>query len=202
MLVTGQAGERRFSAHDGALKVNLPPGSYAVHLRAEGRTPVDRALTVLSTEAVHLDAVLPRQIVRIEGDRVVLSERIYFETGSAVLARRSFPLLDQVASTLLQHPEVKGVAIRGHTDDVGEADFNLDLSLARAQSVQNYLVQSGVPKRSLQAYGLGESQPLVLGDTAEARAANRRVEFLITQRTKSSSNEPNTNSNTAAGGPQ
>ena len=76
---------------------------------------------------------------------------------------------------------VKRIRIEGHTDDVGGAKKNQELSQARAESVRNFLIRKGVEPERLQAVGYGDTRPLDKRKTAEARAKNRRVEFIIVE---------------------
>lgn len=67
----------------------------------------------------------------------------------------------------------------GHTDSTGDADYNLDLSLRRAQAVRDYLVETGTPAEKLRVIGSGEYEPIASNDTPEGRALNRRVEVIV-----------------------
>jgi outer membrane protein OmpA-like peptidoglycan-associated protein len=71
--------------------------------------------------------------------------------------------------------------IEGHTDDVGQIAYNVDLSRRRAEAVRDALVLRGVAPERLRARGFGPSRPLVEGDTDAARAANRRVTFVVVE---------------------
>jgi OOP family OmpA-OmpF porin len=71
-------------------------------------------------------------------------------------------------------PSASGV-VEGHTDSVGNDDYNLKLSQRRADSVRKYLVDKGVPAARLEAKGYGEAQPVADNKTADGRAQNRRV---------------------------
>ncbi len=103
---------------------------------------------------------------------------IYFDTDSDVLKPESAPVIKEVASALTTNPALK-LEVDGYTDSVGDAAHNLDLSNRRAQSVVNVLVsQFGVASGRLSAKGQGDANPIASNDTADGRAANRRVEFL------------------------
>jgi outer membrane protein OmpA-like peptidoglycan-associated protein len=117
-----------------------------------------------------MDMVSKRQVPPID-----------FELGSARLKETSFELLDKIAEVLIHHPKLK-LIVSGHTDDTGSAAFNEQLSLERAGAVKLYLARKGVYPETVRVYGYGETQPVVKGDTEEARALNRRVEFRITTR--------------------
>lgn len=101
---------------------------------------------------------------------------VTFELGQAVLTPESYAALDPVAQSLLAYPEVR-VEVAGHTDDLGSEELNLELSLARAQAVRDYLVTQGVRADRLEARGYGSEQPIASNATEEGRARNRRVEL-------------------------
>jgi len=101
---------------------------------------------------------------------------VQFDSGRWTLKSSSFPILDQIADTLKQAPDLK-VEIQGHTDSQGNRAYNLDLSEKRAESVRTYMINAGVPATRLTAKGFGPDQPLTTNATSEGRADNRRVEF-------------------------
>jgi outer membrane protein OmpA-like peptidoglycan-associated protein len=72
------------------------------------------------------------------------------------------------------------VNVIGHTDDVGDAAFNFDLSQRRAQAVSSVLANYGVSSARIRSIGRGEDQPIATNLTAEGRAQNRRVDIVIT----------------------
>ena len=110
---------------------------------------------------------------------ITISDRIEFETGNAVLLPKSWPVLDQVAGTLVKGPHIQLVEIQGHTDDTGDEGKNLMLSENRAKSVRAYLIMKGVAAERLSVRGFGTRVPLGNNATPEGREKNRRVEFRI-----------------------
>ena len=119
-----------------------------------------------------------KQLVVIKQDRIELKDKVYFDTSAATIQARSFPLLDQIAKVLNEHPEIVKLTVEGHTDDRGPVDFNRTLSQQRAESVAAYLVSKGVAKERIEAKGFGPDRPVQPNTTSEGRAANRRVDFL------------------------
>ncbi len=111
----------------------------------------------------------------IQRGRVVL-RGVNFNFGSAILTGDSYSILDQVFESLKEWPEVK-IEIRGHTDNVGSAQKNKDLSAARAESVRQYLINKAVDGSRLTSKGFGKDDPIADNKTAEGRALNRRVEL-------------------------
>ncbi len=124
----------------------------------------------------------PVPIVRVEKERIVITQKIHFEFDKAVIRPISFHILDAVADVMKRHPEILRIQIEGHTDAVGSDQYNQRLSERRSRSVMAYLVQRGVSSSRMVAKGFGESKPIDTNDTALGRARNRRTEFTILQR--------------------
>ncbi len=101
---------------------------------------------------------------------------VNFDVGKATLTPASYAALDEVAKSLLAHPDVR-IEVSGHTDATGSRGLNMRLSLARAQAVMAYLAQRGVGHARMQAQGYGPDRPIATNSTATGRAANRRVEL-------------------------
>ncbi len=118
-------------------------------------------------------------LVVVTKERIELAETIYFDSGKATIQKRSFPLLQQLAQVLKAHPEVKKVAIEGHTDDQGPDNKNLDLSKRRAASVVTWLTENGVAADRLASDGFGESKPIDTNKNKAGREKNRRVDLRI-----------------------
>ena len=103
---------------------------------------------------------------------------IEFAFGSASLKKRGTKILDRV-NQILEKYSTYDVVVEGHTDDVGEEEYNLKLSEKRALSVKNYLEGKGTNPRRLKYVGMGESLPFYPNIDDENRRRNRRVEFLL-----------------------
>lgn len=103
---------------------------------------------------------------------------ISFDVGSAALEPRLRGVLDSFARTLQDDPAVH-IRVIGHTDSTGTEALNDRLSLERAQSVRDYLVDRGVAASRIEIAGRGSREPVASNDTAEGRAKNRRVEILV-----------------------
>jgi OOP family OmpA-OmpF porin len=119
-----------------------------------------------------------RQWVIIQRNRIKIDGTIYFDYDKDTIQSKSFPLLDQVAYVLVEHPEIVSISIEGHTDSDGTNAYNLDLSRRRANAVRQYLHRQGVARERMSIQGFGEERPLESNDTDEGRAVNRRVEFI------------------------
>jgi len=103
---------------------------------------------------------------------------ILFETNSSKIAPKSnMDILDNAAVSLSIIK--RKVEIAGHTDIVGKHAYNVKLSLARANSVKDYLVKKGIDASRISVKGYGPDQPAASNDSVEGRAKNRRIEFKM-----------------------
>jgi outer membrane protein OmpA-like peptidoglycan-associated protein len=123
--------------------------------------------------------VIERETELMDTGRIRI-QNVNFDTGKADLKPESLPTLDAVGTVLSQWPTLK-IEIAGHTDDVGGAAVNRKLSLARAQSVLDYLQgkYAVIDATRFTVKGYGEDKPLVPNTSDGNRAQNRRVEFTV-----------------------
>ena len=114
------------------------------------------------------------------GDRLIvtLPQDILFATDSVAVRADLRRDLQTLAGNLRAYPK-STLSIVGHTDNVGDAGYNSDLSNRRAFSVESVLLAAGTSRSRIQAWGRGEEAPLATNLTAEGRAQNRRVEVVI-----------------------
>jgi outer membrane protein OmpA-like peptidoglycan-associated protein len=103
---------------------------------------------------------------------------IEFEYNKAEINQESVELLGDLVNQLKRNEQTK-IEICGHTDDIGGEDYNMQLSLARANSVKNELVKLGINSARLSVKGFGKTKPIVPNDSEENRKKNRRTEFII-----------------------
>lgn len=108
---------------------------------------------------------------------------ISFAVGRSDIQPNFAPVLDQFAMGLRNNP-YSDVRIVGHTDSTGSDAVNNPLSVDRAASTRNYLVNRGVDGRRIAIDGMGERYPIASNDTAEGRARNRRVEIFVGERAR------------------
>lgn len=110
---------------------------------------------------------------------VVSLPDILFEFDSAALKPEAREVLKKVAQTLGSAGKYK-LTIDGYTDSVGRPEYNRELSQARARTVRDFLVQSGMDRSLIvEVRGLGETHPRASNDSAQGRQENRRVEILV-----------------------
>jgi len=103
---------------------------------------------------------------------------VTFDTNSYALKPSFTPIIDQLAQTLQQNPELIAQVV-GYTDSTGSPQYNQTLSVNRAQSVADTLLQRGINPQRLSAQGMGQNNPIADNNTDAGRAANRRVEIYL-----------------------
>lgn len=151
--------------------VQLYPGSFTVAaphskpaevlpLSAEDRQPLEHLLNNIQFEQV-----------------LLVSTTIQFESNTDTIMAESKSELEWVLNELQEHSY--SIRIDGHTADVGTRAAMQSLSVARAERIREYLIGKGIPARRLQIQGFGSTRPLTDNTTADGRARNRRVEFII-----------------------
>jgi peptidoglycan-associated lipoprotein len=134
-----------------------------------------RADSIAAAEAAARAAAASDQ--RSAGElAAVLTQRVYFDYDRDDLRDDARAVLDAKVPILLANPGVT-VAITGHTDERGTAEYNLALGQRRAAQVKRYLTAKGVPDSRLSAQSLGDSEPAAEGTDESAYQQNRRAEF-------------------------
>ncbi len=118
------------------------------------------------------------QLRQTESGVVVTLGDVLFETGAVVLAENAHSSLEEVVDLLQSEPD-KLIRIEGHTDSVGAAQTNLELSEQRAVAVLQALVDLGVNRNRVSAIGLGEDFPISSNETEDGRSQNRRVDVIL-----------------------
>ncbi|CAB3814590.1 putative lipoprotein YiaD [Achromobacter insuavis] len=110
--------------------------------------------------------------------KVNIPSNVSFDTDKTALKPALLPVLDSVARSLNQHPELRAKVV-GHTDSTGALAHNQTLSVNRARSVTDYLSRQGVAATRLTIEGRGPNDPIGDNATADGRALNRRVEIYL-----------------------
>lgn len=157
------------------------------------RTEANRARTVASaarmSEAQSEEAAerraaeLQRRIEDLEAEKtsrglVVTLGDVLFATASAELQGGATANLDKLVNFLNQYPD-RSVHVEGHTDNVGESQYNRDLSRRRAESVRHFLARQGIASNRITTAGIGMDRPVASNASASGRQMNRRVEVII-----------------------
>ena len=103
---------------------------------------------------------------------------IFFDFNEYSLQRKSMSELKEVYDFLRQNPNVK-VEISGHTDNIGSAQYNMELSTKRAKSVYDFLLFKRIRPEQITYVGYGQDKPIAPNDNLENQSKNRRIEFKI-----------------------
>ena len=147
-LVTGEEGEYRFKAREGV--------DYLLMTSAEGFLNKKQRLSTVSVEK---DTLYYVDFEMIPYNKPVILDNIFYDFNSATLRGESKEELDLLITLLNEHPTI-AIELSAHTDRKGSDEYNLDLSLRRAQSVVDYLVTNGINTQRLSAHGFGKTQPV------------------------------------------
>jgi outer membrane protein OmpA-like peptidoglycan-associated protein len=121
------------------------------------------------------------------GDNITLNMpgNITFKSGSSELDPSFYKVLNSVNLVVKKYNK-SVVEVAGHTDNVGAAEYNQQLSERRAGSVAQYLESQGLASNRVVTVGAGETRPVADNSTPEGRQANRRVELTLTPLTAAS----------------
>lgn len=110
--------------------------------------------------------------------KVFTLKNIYFEFDKDELMPRSFVELNKLLQVLRSQPGLS-IEVVGHTDNIGDDQYNLELSRRRAAAVVNFLIENKIARNRLRSNGHGESKPVADNNSDAGRAQNRRVEFVV-----------------------
>ncbi len=116
--------------------------------------------------------------------RLVMPSDITFDTADSSIRGQFRPILMDVSSVLEANPSTM-IDVVGHADSRGADAYNQDLSERRAMAVSSLLIQNGVQRERIMAYGRGEGQAIADNGTPEGQQLNRRVEILVRAVTES-----------------
>lgn len=148
---------------------------YQITAAAEGYNP---RTVIVDPKDINSDNRVLRDIyLTPKGETIVLNHLI-FAQGKADIDPKSYGELDEVVQMLKENAQME-IRLEGHTDNVGNAKANMELSQNRVDAVKKYMVSKGIAKNRIETKAFGGSQPLRNEMTPEARAKNRRVEMRI-----------------------
>ena len=119
----------------------------------------------------------PKPPLQIIKEETTILTGVTFKPNSETLTADAKLILDLIVKDLKSNPDYK-IEISGHTDALGDANYNLQLSRRRALAVLDYLILKGIAPSRMSAWGYGEDRPIAPNDTREGRAKNRRIEIV------------------------
>jgi OOP family OmpA-OmpF porin len=177
--------DRYITSTNGKFYFNLQPNE-EYEFRMEGFQYFDEK-NYLSTDYFNFSDTIqmPPIWVNVLTDKPIVLENIYYDFNSADLSDRAKNVLDTTLLVLLKEAPEFIIEIGAHTDSIGEAQYNLELSQQRADNVVSYLISKGIPKERLVAKGYGSTKPVAPNflpdgsDNPDGREKNRRTEFRI-----------------------
>ncbi|GAB3287509.1 OmpA family protein [Hymenobacter tenuis] len=166
------------NAQSGRYLVSLPSGvNYGIVVRKEGYLFHSENFDV-PAGAAYSEVVKDVALKKLDvGVKVVLNN-IFFDFDKATLRKESTGELERLQKLLVETPALR-LEISGHTDNVGNASYNKDLSQRRAKTVVDYLVSKGIAQSRLTFAGYGDTQPVAPNTTKGGRQLNRRTEFKV-----------------------
>ncbi len=116
--------------------------------------------------------------VKVEVNKRFILNSIFFDFNKSTLRANSNPELQKVVELMKKNP-TNNIEISGHTDNIGNKSYNIELSKERAEEVKKYLISKGIDANRIVSIGKGSSDPIDTNDTENGRQRNRRVEFIL-----------------------
>lgn len=171
-LVIGNFFPDSLTKHKANCEDNLPYSYYYIDDVLVKKVPPILPIPVKEDDLTKME---------LEEGMLVTLQNIHFEFDKWDLHPRSYVELKKLLQIMRANPGMV-IELRGHTDDKGEDEYNYELSERRAQAVVKYLEKHGIGEHRTRHRGFGSSQPIAPNDTPEGRHENRRVEFLIIQK--------------------
>jgi len=154
---------------------NVPSESLSRELEQSMR---ERFAGKVSNQLTVSKPIIARDVCEGLVKQLLTDSKINFETGNAEISANSLTLLGRIVTTAKRCPDAS-FEVAGHTDNTGNANYNMTLSTKRAQSVVTYLVNQGLPATQFNANGYGPTKPIATNSTVQGRAQNRRIEFKL-----------------------
>ncbi len=164
----------------GALRGALIGGAAGGALGAGAGAYMDKQQTEFEQELANERAQHQIEIERQQNEilKLTMSSEVSFDFNAATIKPTFHTPLNKIADIMSRYPQTQIVVV-GHTDSVGSEQYNLELSLRRANAVADYLIMRGVATERMGTEGRGETEPIASNDTVTGRAQNRRVEIFV-----------------------
>ncbi len=164
----------------GALRGALIGGAAGGALGAGAGAYMDKQQTEFEQELASERAQHQIEIERQQNEilKLTMSSEVSFDFNAATIKSSFHSPLNKIAEIMNRYPQTQIVVV-GHTDSVGSEQYNLDLSLRRANAVADYLIMRGVMSSRIGTEGHGEMEPVASNATVAGRAQNRRVEIFV-----------------------
>jgi outer membrane protein OmpA-like peptidoglycan-associated protein len=139
----------------------------------------------MDKQAAEIQQTVPGATVIREGEGIIIKfdSGILFDAGKADIKQDAEANLKNLALSLQKNAETN-ILIIGHTDNIGKQQDNIDLSVHRASSVKNYLLNDGIESSRMRIDGKAETEPIADNETETGRTQNRRVEIVVVANNK------------------
>ena len=148
-----------------------------LNLSLPSETEVDLDIIEVAAMEQQLELGASQMLDALNKDGFVALHGILFDTAKDTIQPASEPLLAEIVKLLKDNVGLK-VSVEGHTDNVGQAKANQELSQKRAERVKKYLAGKGIDGKRLEAKGWGDTKPVGDNRKEDGRAQNRRVELV------------------------
>lgn len=150
---------------------------YTIEIIAKGYLSHVETLTVEDYDEDRIMGV-DFELMPITIGRVMTLNKLFFVQSKAEITEDSYPQLNILVKMLEDYPSMV-IQLEGHTDYRGSSKLNMELSEARVDAIQKYLVKNGIRKSRIKTKAYGGSNPITTEATEEAQSRNRRVEVRI-----------------------
>jgi outer membrane protein OmpA-like peptidoglycan-associated protein len=179
-LQQAQEAQTRAALEQAAKEAALKAQREAEQLALQEASAKEQALQAKQELESRLVSAM-QEIAKVREEKrglIVSLSDILFEFGKATLAKGTKENLTKLGKILTAYPD-RQIVVEGHTDNIGGDEFNQQLSLARAQAVEEALIKAGVNSQMINAVGYGKKRPVASNATPEGRQQNRRVEVVV-----------------------
>jgi outer membrane protein OmpA-like peptidoglycan-associated protein len=171
-------GRAQSNPQDGSYKIVLPY-SKAYGFLAEKEQFLSESNNLdLSEVKVYQEVQQDLYLTPLEIGKTITLNNVFFVRSKPDLLPESYPEIERLIKVLNDNPAIR-IELSGHTDNVGSAALNKELSEKRVASIKNYLVHNGIAESRISGKGYGGSKPIASNNTEETKKLNRRVEFTI-----------------------
>ena len=179
--INKEVGVANSNSSTGEYKIVLPYGKkYGFFAKKSGYMALSDNID-LSKIQKYKEITRDLYLIPIEVNEQIVLNNVFFQTGKTHVLSSSFPELDRLVVIMKNNPEIK-IQIQGYTNNIGERQKLIGLSLQRAESVKKYLVSKDISPDRITTKGFGPDKPVASNKTAEGRKKNQRVEFKIIEK--------------------
>jgi OmpA-OmpF porin, OOP family len=176
------AGITKSYKETGEYEIVLPKGHlYGFRAESEGYLPISENIDLTGEDPPNDELRREMLLVPIKVEASIVLNNIFFDFDKYTLKSESYSELNRLTEFLAKNKSIK-VAVTGHTDSIGDGEYNMKLSKRRADAVANYLFKNNIGKDRVTIAYFGETRPVESNATSEGRRKNRRVEFTIIEK--------------------